>query len=224
MLYFKFECDSSENEKEYCMKASLTKVEIVDKKQQILLAAETCFLEKGFAGTPISTIAAKANVPKALIYHYFKNKEELWKEVKLHIAIQASQTEVFSVPPQDNLKDFLTHVVQSRIELYTNCPEISKMIHWQALEENENKSELGLSCFRDSKIMVAWLDAIQSLQEKGLMRLNVDPVLTIIMIAQSASAPFMVSSSPFGHENIETQKQKFQNMLIECFSKGLSPI
>lgn len=46
-------------------------------KERILRAAAQEFAEKGFDGARVDTIAKNAMVNKALIYYYYKNKEEL---------------------------------------------------------------------------------------------------------------------------------------------------
>jgi TetR/AcrR family fatty acid metabolism transcriptional regulator len=48
----------------------------LSKKNLILAAAVACFSESGKA-TPIARIARRAGVPDSIIYHYFKNKEDL---------------------------------------------------------------------------------------------------------------------------------------------------
>ena len=48
-----------------------------DKKQAILEAAQEIFSKKGLANSTVSEIAKLANVVDSIIYHYFKNKEDL---------------------------------------------------------------------------------------------------------------------------------------------------
>lgn len=50
-------------------------------KLRILKTAEILFSEKGFEGTTTREIAETAGVNKAMIFYYFKNKEELYFEV-----------------------------------------------------------------------------------------------------------------------------------------------
>lgn len=50
-------------------------------KEKILLAAEEEFAEQGFAGARTQEIAAKANVNKALIHYYYKDKSSLYQAV-----------------------------------------------------------------------------------------------------------------------------------------------
>ena len=49
----------------------------VDARTRILNMAAKLFAEKGFDGARVDEIARKAKVNKALIYYYFKNKEEI---------------------------------------------------------------------------------------------------------------------------------------------------
>src|SRR5688500_4718478 len=70
-----------------------------DRHESILEAALACFVERGFHGTAIPEIAAKADIAAGTIYHYFENKESLvnalyrtWK--------QAIAKRVFTAFPQ----------------------------------------------------------------------------------------------------------------------------
>lgn len=46
-------------------------------RAKILIEAERLFSEKGFDATSVDEIAKKANVNKALIYYYFKSKDDI---------------------------------------------------------------------------------------------------------------------------------------------------
>lgn len=49
----------------------------VDAKQRIIQASIELFSQKGFDATRVSDIASAADVNKALIYYYFKNKQDI---------------------------------------------------------------------------------------------------------------------------------------------------
>jgi AcrR family transcriptional regulator len=55
----------------------LEHAENCDAKERILSAASQLFSQKGFDAASVSEIAKTANVTKALIYYYFKSKEEI---------------------------------------------------------------------------------------------------------------------------------------------------
>src|SRR5512141_1670303 len=50
-------------------------------REAILLAAERIFAEAGLAGARTDAIAAAAGVNKALLYYYFKSKDDLYEAV-----------------------------------------------------------------------------------------------------------------------------------------------
>ncbi|TSE05276.1 MULTISPECIES: TetR/AcrR family transcriptional regulator [Aquimarina] len=53
----------------------------MNKKDQIVDAATKLFSERGFENTPISLVCEKANVSKGLIFHHFKTKNDLLREI-----------------------------------------------------------------------------------------------------------------------------------------------
>ena len=50
-------------------------------REKILRVAKKVFARKGFDGARVDEIAQKAKVNKALIYYYFKSKEEILEEI-----------------------------------------------------------------------------------------------------------------------------------------------
>ena len=57
-----------------------------DRRQQIIEAAMQVFARKGFRGTTTRDLAAHADVNEAIIFRYFKNKEELYRAIIEHKA------------------------------------------------------------------------------------------------------------------------------------------
>ncbi|HPJ70965.1 MAG TPA: helix-turn-helix domain-containing protein [Candidatus Mcinerneyibacteriales bacterium] len=55
-----------------------------DTRKEILQSALELFSSKGYDGTALSEIAARAGVTKSLVYHYFKKKDELLQEIIAH--------------------------------------------------------------------------------------------------------------------------------------------
>jgi len=47
------------------------------RRKDILIAAQEIFSQKGLADSSISEIAKRAGIVDSIIYHYFKNKEDL---------------------------------------------------------------------------------------------------------------------------------------------------
>ncbi|EIZ0686927.1 TPA: TetR/AcrR family transcriptional regulator [Vibrio parahaemolyticus] len=58
----------------------------VDKRDQILTAAEQLIAESGFQGLSMQKLANEAGVAAGTIYRYFSDKEHLLEEVRLNVA------------------------------------------------------------------------------------------------------------------------------------------
>lgn len=64
------------------------------KRQEILDAAETCFVRKGFQGASIAEICAAASISAGHLYHYFASKEDIVRELaelRLNAAMAAME-------------------------------------------------------------------------------------------------------------------------------------
>lgn len=59
-------------------------------KQKIFMIAAQSFAQKGFRGVSMQAIAEKAGVTKPVIYYYFNNKEQTFKEI-IKTAIEYSE-------------------------------------------------------------------------------------------------------------------------------------
>lgn len=65
-----------------------------DRPAEIVTAALEVFAARGFAGTRLEDVAARAGVSKGTLYLYFRNKEELFKAmVRHHILSNLAEAE-----------------------------------------------------------------------------------------------------------------------------------
>ncbi len=80
-------------------------------EEKILAAAYSVFLKKGKAGTRMQEIADKAGVNKALLYYYFRSKNNLYKAVFKQVVekfiLSIFQNLNFSLGFKEILKDFI---------------------------------------------------------------------------------------------------------------------
>ena len=54
-----------------------TRTDAIERRRQILEAATRVFARSGFHGSRVSDIASEAGIAYGLVYHYFKNKDEI---------------------------------------------------------------------------------------------------------------------------------------------------
>ncbi|EGU18441.1 TetR family transcriptional regulator [Vibrio mimicus SX-4] len=64
----------------------ISKMAHCDKQLQILIAAEKLIAEQGFQGLSMHKVAKEANVATGTIYLYFRDKDHLLTEVRLHVS------------------------------------------------------------------------------------------------------------------------------------------
>ncbi|MEC0551848.1 helix-turn-helix domain containing protein [Bacillus haynesii] len=80
------------------------------RKQEILRAATLVYAEKGYSATEIGDIAAHARLARGLVYHYFKNKQTLFRELYEDIMAKTKQTTVSHFqqdrPPLELLSEY----------------------------------------------------------------------------------------------------------------------
>ncbi len=82
----------------------------MDKRQQIIVIATKLFSERGFDKTPISAICEAANVSKGLIFHHFKNKNNLLREIFIsttEIIVQINESKSNQLSSKERLLELI---------------------------------------------------------------------------------------------------------------------
>jgi TetR/AcrR family transcriptional regulator len=99
-------------------------------QERILEAALKEFADKGFAGARVDTIARQARINKRMLYHYFGDKEGLFREV-LRRKIAQRRAWLASAPedPFDRLPAWF--------ELACHDREWVRLLEWEALQWGE---------------------------------------------------------------------------------------
>lgn len=85
----------------------------MDKKEQIIETAIMLFATDGIENTSINAICKQSNVSKGLVFHHFKNKNELLKEVFMrmdHIISEVNGSIDSSLPPKERLVQLLEKI------------------------------------------------------------------------------------------------------------------
>ncbi len=78
-----------------------------DKRQEIVETAAQVFLRHGFRKTTLDDIAEAAHLQKSSLYHYFNNKDELFREIVKHVHGQLLDTLSAAMPGMRPIRDEL---------------------------------------------------------------------------------------------------------------------
>jgi len=95
-------------------------------KALIFNAAKTEFVTYGFKGASIKRIAERAQIPRANIHYYFKDKTDLYEQLlSTIIDVWNKNYDTFNV--DDDPKEALTAYVRSKVMYSRDDPEASRI-------------------------------------------------------------------------------------------------
>ncbi len=82
----------------------------MNKREQIIEVAKQLFSEKGFENTSISAVCENANVSKGLIFHHFKSKNDLLREIfskTTRLIVEINNSQNTNLTPHERLKELI---------------------------------------------------------------------------------------------------------------------
>lgn len=193
------------------MKKSIVRRKAADTtRQAILQAARSLFLKLGYTGVSMQMIADKAEVNQNLIFHHFDSKSVLWQKVKESIVANLENSaDVVDLELSGNLKEVLKTIIESRFNLYDKNPDFIRLMQWQRLENSQKKLQGGSRYSPEN-----WVIIFKKLQERKLMRQDVDAELVTIMLANAISGALMDQHKILADKS---KKQEYVKLLLEIF-------
>ena len=96
-----------------------------DRRESILDAALHCFVERGFHGTSVPEIAARANIAAGTIYHYFESKEALVNALYRSWKTKVGQRVFLSFPQGAPVREQFRVMWNEMIGFATSAPVAS---------------------------------------------------------------------------------------------------
>lgn len=150
---------------------------------RILAAAKKEFAKNGLAGARIDEIAERAKANKRMIYHYYGNKEDLFRtvleEAYLDIRSAEKKLNLEHLPPREALEKLVLFTWQ----YYLRNPEFITLVNSENLHKARHikKSERVGPAQRRLVGMVE--DILARGVEDGVFRPGIDPVQLNITIA-----------------------------------------
>lgn len=94
--------------------------------RRILQAAEKSFVEHGYKGTSMQSIADRAELPKANVLYYFKSKEALYTAVLEQISARWDTT-LDDISEDDDPAETLACYIAVKVDLAIRYPDASKI-------------------------------------------------------------------------------------------------
>lgn len=164
-------------------------------REAIMNAAERVFAEKGFGGARVDAIAEEAGYNKALIFHYFGDKDGLYQVLieRMMTINSAELTRIFApflndeaaITDPAQVSDAIAATVRWTFDFYREHPYLLRMLAWEAASNWSTfsycaKRRAATSTTPPWKLLQrAW---IRRAQEAGIIRADLDPVMLVVTI------------------------------------------
>jgi AcrR family transcriptional regulator len=140
-------------------------------------AATAEFAERGFDGTTMTRIAARAGINKERLYTYYGDKNALWEVVLADELDRLAAAVSFAEPGLD-----IGEIAGATYDYHASHPELSRLLQWEGLTRNAAAHAAQRSArYRDR------VDSIARAQGAGLLDDSLDPAhLLFALIALGA--------------------------------------
>jgi len=152
-------------------------------RKRILKAAKAEFARKGLGGARVDDIAARAKSNKRMLYHYFGNKEELFRITLEDAYAEIREAEAQLAIEKDDPITALKRLVRFTWSYYLDNPEFITLVN----SENLHKARHIKGSKRFNELSRPFVGRMQALlkrgAEQGLFRKELDPVQVNITIA-----------------------------------------
>ena len=180
---------------------------------RILRAARREFVRKGFAGARVDAIARAASVNKRMLYHYFGNKEALFRAI-LREGI-ATNLDLVAAAPADavDLLPFLFERASKR-------GEGIRLLQWEALGSGDRKP------IAEEERRKAWVEGTERLrdaQRAGLLHGDLDPEYLVLSLMALTVFPLafpqlvrMVTGARVSDAEFQRRQTRFLRRLGAC--------
>lgn len=146
-------------------------------QERILEAALNEFAAKGFAGARVDAIARRAHINKRMLYHYFGDKEGLFREVLRRKLAQRNAW--LASAPEDPVKS-----LPYWFRLACGDREWVRLLEWEALQWGE-RQVIDEKHRRENAVRA--VQRLQQRQASGLLKAGFDPgQLLLSMMALTA--------------------------------------
>lgn len=161
----------------------MARLSTADKRARILEAAVKTFASKGFHGTRVSDIAKEAGIAYGLIYHYFKNKEEILNALfqekwKIFLAILRNIDQ-----GQRDFREKLNAIAAFFFDSYLQFPDLMEVLVLEIVHSSRLLEKANLEAFREAFRIMEGI--FHRAKEQGVVRADVDPLVASFLLLGS---------------------------------------
>ncbi len=189
---------------------------VVDRRKQIIEAAETSFALFGYKATTMDQVAKIANVGKGTIYTFFTNKEELFDEILRSVISEMKRISEREVREDRPFFENLYQSMDALLEFRTEHELLIKLFQ-EVRDFGTPQAQEGLE-----KIEVAILSYLEGQLERAVQRgevRNLDLKVTSFVLMKL----YVALTSDWNKHNEPLSQKQIKEFVWMFLSGGLSP-
>jgi AcrR family transcriptional regulator len=152
-------------------------------KAAILAAGRIEFAERGFEGARVDAIAERAGANKRLLYHYFGNKEDLYRAVLLDAYQEIRRGERGLSLERVGPVEGMDRLVRFTFRHFLANPWFTKLLSTENVENARFLKQLPDIQALHSPLVGQIKDLLARGEKSGVFRTDVDPIQLYISIA-----------------------------------------
>jgi len=152
-------------------------------QRKILDAALTEFAANGFRGARLDRILADAGVNRRMIYHYFDDKEGLFKAVlerEMAVVSQISETE-----PGESPLEITLHWTE-------NLPRLANFIRLTLWGDSLHDDDVPVLVEERVKSFAASREVLAKMQQAGQVPPGIDPAYYLLALTSMSTLPMVM--------------------------------
>jgi len=187
---------------------------------EILDAALTVFVTKGFAATRLDDVAAEAGISKGTLYLYFDNKAELFKEVIRQVMLTAISQSVETAETKADAAAGLRALVEGLVRLLSD--ERRSAIPKLVISESGNFPEL--AAFYFNEVIKPMRSRIAGLIRRGVADgtfREVDPLLATMVVIAPGLLSAIWQHTMRVHDSMSIDPAALMHQHVDLLMNGL---
>lgn len=178
-------------------------------QQRILEAALQEFAAKGFAGARVDVIARRARINKRMLYHYFGDKEGLFREVLRRKL--ADRLAWLTSAPEDPVE-----LLPAWFQLAFRDREWVQLLEWEALQWGDKKV---IDEEQRLEVVAVALERIRRQQAAGLLDPSLDAGQLLLSMVALAAYPLAFPQLARFATGLSVSDERFQKQREEFLRK-----
>jgi TetR/AcrR family transcriptional regulator len=185
--------------------------------RRIVATAEGIFAEQGLAGARMDEIARAAKVNKALLYYYFRSKEELHRFVLETLLSQLSTKVGDAGTDAPSARKRLSAIVDNFFDFVLAHPNYPRLIQREIMSRGPNMEWIVSEYYKPlhGRLVRLIEEGISSGEFRRVDARNAAVTVTSVMVHYFAAAP--VLRSVLGHDPLRPQEVAKRREAVQDF-------